>query len=242
MGLGTWREMAEVSVSDVMRVPSGIRTELLATLPGSPCTASLLINKYCNNLKKGDVIVHSNASSSVGTSLIQIGKLKGFEIISIVDDVNMDIRDYAPTIERLKLHGSTIAIGQSHLQSNGIKDVINDLPKIKAFFHGGSTTEFDSIHQLLSGNCDNIVTYCPGIIGKGKGKKKGVKEFNFANWMKEAERTEVEDVVTDVTNMMEHGALTGWLQRVRFQNLGQAIKQQTLGTRKLVAMISDASH
>lgn len=234
MGLGTWREASEVSVEDVVPIPSDLRMELAATLPGSPCTALRLLTDF-ETLGEGDVVLHSAAGSAVGTALVQLGQMRGLRMVSIVSETS---RDYAPTVERLKLLGSEVAIGEPYLDSNGFRAVMADLPAPKMAFHGASQQVCAAIAPVLRKSCP-VVTYCPGTVDSGALTKAGLTEktFSFAKWLTQASREDIQRMVLEVAGLMQDGALTGWLQRVKFDDLPTAIRQGGTTRRKLVAMM-----
>lgn len=234
MGLGTWRETGEVGAEQVMRVPSSVRTELAATLPGSPCTAMRLLSDF-GSLREGDVVVHSAGGSAVGTALVQMGSARGLRMVSIVSEKS---GDYAPTVERLKLLGAEVAIGESYLQTAGMQAVMADLPPPKIAFHGGSPQACAAMAPLLPKG-STIVTYCPGAVDSSALQQNGLSEksFSLANWLENSDREHTERMIQSVTEMMESGSIIGWLQRVKFEDLALAFEQGGKTQRKLVAMM-----
>lgn len=234
MGLGTWREACEVEADRVMRVPSSVRTELAATLPGSPCTAMRLLSDF-GSLREGDVVVHSAGGSAVGTALVQMGSARGLRMVSIVSEKS---RDYAPTVERLKLLGAEVAIGESYLKTAGMQAVMEDLPPPKVAFHGSSPQACAAMASLLPKGC-TVVTYCPGVVDSTALQQNGLSEssFSLADWLQNSDREHIEHMVHSVAEMMETGSMKGWLQRVKFEDLALAIEQGGKTQRKLVAIM-----
>lgn len=220
-----------MSAADVIRVPADVRTELAATLPGSPVAAMVLLQRYCADLQAGDVVVHSGADSAVGTALAQLGKLRGLRMVSVVDDAAMDVGDYAPTIERLKLHGAYVAVGQSFVSTPGMAEVMSDLPAPMVCLQptDASSTTAD-LSPLTDAKRTRVVSY-------GFHDVSGKDSFSLKQWLNETERDVVEQTVLDVAALMQEGKLTGWLQRVQFDDLPDAIQQGGSTRRKLVAMM-----
>lgn len=235
MDIGTWRECGQVAATDVMRVPSTMRKELAATLPGSPATAYRLLRDFAT-LEDGDVVIQTAAGSPVGTALAQLASQKGVRVISVVCET---ARDYAPTVERLKLHGSEVAVGQSYCDSAGVRAVLADMPAAKLAVHGGDEAGCAVLARLISKGCP-VVTYCPGVADAAALAAVGARSstFSLADWLRCAKRSEVESMMQEVVGLMECGALTGWLQRVNFNSLPQALKRGGSTRRKLVAMMN----
>lgn len=218
-----------------MRVPSEIRPELAATLPGSPCTAYRLLNDY-QRLQSGDVILQTAGGSSVGSALSQMASQRGLRLISLVSE---SARDYAATVERLKLQGSEVVIGESYVKTEGFKSVVQDMDKVKLAFHGsGDVGSCEALTEVLPHGCE-VIWYCPGVADSRILGKRGVaaKEFSLAHWLRSADRAQIEDMLKEVCEQMIDGRLTGWLQRVRFDELPHAIKRGGMTRRKLVAMM-----
>lgn len=232
-GVGTWCESGQVSANDVLRIESDVRTELAATLPGSPCTAYRLLRDFAQ-LSSGDVIFQSAGGSPVGSALVQLASSQGVRVVSLVSE---SARDYAPTVERLKLLGSEVAVGESYAENVGVKAVLDDLPQPKLAFHGGDKASSVLLGKLIPKNCP-IVTYPPGITDTAVLQK--VIHFSLADWLRNAKANDVEVMVSDVVKRMKDGSITSWLQRVPFGELSKAIENGGVCRRKLVAVMQEA--
>lgn len=220
----------------MVAVRKDIRVELAATLSASPFTAYRLLRDFVS-LSPGDVIMQNAASSPVGTAIVQLAKAMGVQSISVV---KTNSGDYSATVERLKLMGGDVVIGEAYVNTEGLKQVMNDMPKPRLVINGGDKS---CCSLLASLGCEDsaMVTYCPGIADTAalKSKKMGNLSFSLGKWLEQADRTEVEAMVTELTNMISEGELTAWLQRVKFDDLPAAIQQGGMTNRKLVAIMDD---
>lgn len=232
--IGTWRESAQLPATDVVRVPPSLRVELAATLPGSPCTAVRLLSDF-KALSPGDVVVQTAAGSPVGSALSQLAARRGARVISIVDETG---RNYAPTVERLKLTGSEVVFGAAHVDNAGVRAVLADMPAPTLAVHGGAADSCKALASVISRGCP-VVTYCPGVADEAVLANAGAEgaTFSLAEWMRAAGRDEVQKMVDEVAALMEEGELSGWLQRVEYDRLLSAVESGGVYNRKLVAVM-----
>ncbi|CAF0755755.1 unnamed protein product [Didymodactylos carnosus] len=81
---GKWRSYGILAENDLMYIPKkDLMPEAVATLSVNPCTAVRLIKDFVQ-LEKGDTIIQNGGNSAVGLAVIQLGKLWGFNVVSIV--------------------------------------------------------------------------------------------------------------------------------------------------------------
>lgn len=152
-------------------------------------------------------------------------------MVSIVSEA---ARNYAPTVERLKLLGSEVAIGESYIDSVGIQSVLDSLPRPKVAFHGGDERSASILGKIVPKECP-IVTYAPGVAGGSLSQD--LKSFSLADWLVSADEEAVKTMVSEVVQMMNEGKISSWLQRVPFAGLPMAIKEGGISNRKLVAIV-----
>lgn len=205
-------------------------------MSNSPCTALRLLSDF-GDLKPGDVIVQNAGGSPVGTAIVQLGRARGLRVVSIVSEAGPD---YAPTVERLKLLGSEVGIGEEYLDSKGIRAVMADMPKPKLALNGGTAAMCARLASILPEGT-KVVTYCPGIEDSAslRSAKLTGKSFSMGEWLRTADRASVEGMIGELTKMMEGGSLTAWLQRVKFDDLPHAIAEGGVTRRKLVAIMEN---
>lgn len=232
--IGTWCESAVVSESEVIAIPKTMKLELAATLSTSPFTALRILSDF-GSLSPGDVIVQNAGSSAVGTAVVQIANAMGLKTVSLVRESSAD---YAPTVERLKLMGGDVVIGESYVSTAGFQAVMSDIGAPKLGINGSDTVSCALVSSLV-GKGATVVTYCPGVLNAASLKAKGASaaSFSLPAWLAGSQRSDVEAMVTKLTGMIEDGKLTAWLQRVKFDDLPAAIKAGGMTRRKLVTMM-----
>ncbi|KAI0564749.1 trans-2-enoyl-CoA reductase [Gracilaria domingensis] len=232
--LGTWRESSVIDSAHVIPVPRNIRVELAATLSASPFTAYRLLRDFVN-LQPGDVVLQNAASSPVGSAIVQLAKSMGLETVSLV---NTPSADYAPTVERLKLMGGDVVIGDQYITTEGFYQVMSDMPKPSLVINGADEASCATL-AAIAPKGTTMVTYCPGEANPKALRSKGLKNASFSlpEWLEQTDRAQIESMVIDLTNMIESGELTAWLQRVKFDQLPAAIQQGGMINRKLVAVM-----
>lgn len=235
-GIGTWCESGIVKSSDVIPIPP-MRVELAATLSASPFTALRLLSDYAS-LSPGDVILQNAGAGPVGTAVVQIANSLGLKTVSLIDT---PYSDYAPTVERLKLLGGDVVIGENYIETNGFRAVMDDLPKPKLVLNGGNQASCGLLADL-SGKDATFVTYCPGETNEAAISREGLKKetFSLPSWLEKSSREEVEWMVSTLVNLIEEGKLTAWLQRVRFDELVSALEEGSKTQRKLVAVMDSS--
>lgn len=219
-------------------MPKSIRLELAATLSASPFTAYRILRDFVT-LSPGDVILQNAGSTPVGTAIVQLAKAMGVQTISLV---NTSSADYAPTVERLKLMGGDVVIGEPYVSTHGFQQVLSDMPKPSLIINGGDEASCATL-AALAPEGSTVVTYCPGVVDTAALTSKSCKPttFSLPDWLEQTDRAQVQNMVIDLTNMIESGQLTAWLQRVKFDQLPAAIQQGGMVNRKLVAVMDAQS-
>lgn len=221
----------------MIRIPP-IRLELAATLSASPFTALRLLSDFAQ-LSFGDVVLHNDAGSPVGTAIAQIAHSRGIRTISIVAE---SAPNYGPTVERLKLMGADVVIGEAYLDTTGFGAVLKDMPAPKLAINGGNANSSALLAGLMPKGC-KMVTYCPGDADAEVLNKADVtnSQFSLPDWLATAKRSDVETMVSTLTDMIQEGKFTAWLQRVKFDELPSAIEEGGAYKRKLVAIMDNAT-
>lgn len=158
----------------------------------------------------------------------------GLRTVSLVRET---LKDYAPTVERLKLMGGDVVIGESYVNTHGFQEVMKDMPAPKLGINGSDAASCALVAELV-GKGATVVTYCPGTANNGAiAAKASAASFSLPNWLANSQRADVEAMVNRLCSMIDEGRLTAWLQRVKFEDLPAAIKAGGMTRRKLVAMM-----
>lgn len=218
-------------------MPNTMRLELAATLSTSAFTALRLLSDF-GSLSAGELIVQNDGSSAIGTAIVQIASAMGLKTVSLVSE---STADYAPTVERLKLMGGDVVVGESYAESAGFKAVMADMPTPKLGLNSGDKKSCTLLASLV-GEGGTIVSHSMGIADASAIKANGQSKASFSlpAWLERSPRQDIEEMVSTLTGLIESGKLTAWLQRVKFEELPLAIETGSITRRKLVALMPAA--
>jgi trans-2-enoyl-CoA reductase len=148
---GTWRTHSVYKEAEVLKVPTDIPKEYLATL-SAPCTALRLLEDFVD-LKPGDVIIQNAANGLVGSSVYQIAAARGIKTINIIRT-----RADVTLLEKMKLLGAHIVMEQDYFLSGKFRSIMSDLPKPKLALNAvGGETATEMVRWLSEGG--TMVSY-----------------------------------------------------------------------------------
>lgn len=111
--IGTWREAAAVTATDLVVVPPGIDPVDAATLKINPMTAWLLLHDYVD-LKRGDWLIQNAANSAAGRAVIQIASELGYKTVNVVRREEL--------VEELRVEGGDIVL----IDGEGLRDQVKE--------------------------------------------------------------------------------------------------------------------
>lgn len=222
---GCWRSTAVASESALYRVPSDIPAPYAATLVGDLATAYRLLND--NGLKKGDVIMQNDATSSVGLAVLQIAREMGIKTVNVIDS-SMPEADNA--LKLLTNLGGDINITDAYVNSYGFNELLKELPPCKLALNGG--VEGDVVtHMSRSLSAGAIVTYsegAPAVVVPPEfldgPKKLSLKTFSIGSWY--ASKTPVDRAVmfADIAHLVRANKLTLFYQLHDFDDFSYALE------------------
>ncbi len=120
---------------------------------------------------------------------------------------------------------------------------MDDLPKPKLGINGSPDKASGELVMRLLGAGSSVVSYAPGVPNAKLARKLKVKQevFVLADWLDRAERSEVEGMVAELTDLVEGEKLTAWLKRVPFAELAAAVERGAPVRRKLVAIMDSGN-
>lgn len=219
--------MSTLSESELCAVPSSLRPEVAGTLNSAAFTAFRLLSDF-TKLDPGDVVLQNAGGGAVGTAVVQIASAIGVRSITLVNET---AATYAPTVERLKLLGGDVVVGESYVGHPGLKTVLDDLPKPKLALFGSTSPDSVAPFESLVPESGKVVEYPPASAGIK------AENFDIENWLSSANRSDVEVMVNTLASLVDEGKLTGWLQRVPFEELPDAVRRGPVLGRKFVAVM-----
>lgn len=155
---GTWTSHRVVDEGDVIPLgkPNGLTPVQAATLSVNPSTAYRMLSDFAS-LEPNDWFIQNGGNSGVGRMAIQLGKLWGYNSISVV----RDRRDIDQLTQELQDLGATKVVTEEQIADKSIKTIIADwtggrAPKLALNCVGGRSAS-NVARQLGMGG--QIVTY-----------------------------------------------------------------------------------
>ena len=133
-GQGTWRRYGVFQENHWYRIPNDLPISTAATMSINPPTAVRLLEEFVD-LKEGDTIIHTGATSSTGKYILQLAKEKGLHCISVI----RDRPERSATEHELKELGSTLVVTPEELQG-AMKGWAHGRPKLALDCIGGHST------------------------------------------------------------------------------------------------------
>jgi trans-2-enoyl-CoA reductase len=136
VNFGTWRTHALASEDKFFKIPNptqsrangkklGLSINQAATISVNPPTALLMLTHYLKLTPQKDWFIQNGGNSAVGQYAIQIGKILGFNSISVI----RDRPDLQKLIDELKAKGATQVITEEQNNSREFGATIKDWQK-----------------------------------------------------------------------------------------------------------------
>eukprot|EP01132_Coremiostelium_polycephalum_P002483 gene2483-3072_t len=235
--LGTWRSQGVFSEKHLIKAPTDIPKEYLASISINPTTAYCLLNDFVK-LSPGDVIIQNASNSQVGISIIQMAKARGIKTINVIRNGP----DYADTVERLKGLGGDIVVPEYYLRTTEFQKLISDIPKPKIAFNAVGGPSATELARNLAQN-GQLVTYGgmsrePVTIPTSLliFRNIQVRGFWLNEWVKSHTQQEKTAVFEYIYNLIRNKHLKLWIEKHKFSEFNDALsKSQESGKgRKIV--------
>ncbi len=207
---GTWADQVVVPVRNIIPMSEEADPLQLSMIGINPVTAYLLLNRYVS-LMPGDWIGQTAANAAMGQYIIKLAKLAGLKTLNVVrreeavgqvqqwggdrvvlqgDDLNKDIE--------AALDGKKLSL---------VLDTVGGTPVgelAKSLKTGGSIV----VYALLSGQFPAL---SPKDFIYGSLSLHG---FWLINWIRDAPRTEIEEIYQKLGDLVEGGSLSAEVERV----------------------------
>eukprot|EP00188_Purpureofilum_apyrenoidigerum_P002303 Plantae.Rhodophyta-Purpureofilum_apyrenoidigerum.ctg24205.p1 GENE.Plantae.Rhodophyta-Purpureofilum_apyrenoidigerum.ctg24205~~Plantae.Rhodophyta-Purpureofilum_apyrenoidigerum.ctg24205.p1 ORF type:complete len:321 (+),score=47.61 Plantae.Rhodophyta-Purpureofilum_apyrenoidigerum.ctg24205:96-1058(+) len=224
-GLGTWREVGVLSQSDLIAIPSSLKTEQAALLWSGPFTALRIMNDY----KPSGTIAVAGAESAAGQALVQMAAAKGINTICFVAE---DVLNYVPVVEGLKFLGATVVVPETYPVAQ-LRDLVSDLGAVSFGVNLGASKGSLALRHLVK----SIVA-----VGDSSQSKGGEKSFSLQQWMSKASRKDVEAMIDEIADMHKKGQLVTLSKSVQLAALPAELDSSTpLPLRSIVGIANKAS-
>ncbi|KAJ3749825.1 hypothetical protein EV360DRAFT_56719 [Lentinula raphanica] len=210
--LGTWSTSRNVPFHGVIKLPaSGLTEAHGATMTVNPTTAYNMLDGFVK-LQEGDWVVQNGANSAVGQLVIQIAKERGLNTINFVRSRD----DMGPLVTHLESLGATKVLTYDDLNDRSLRSKIKEWTggqdiRLALNCVGGDPTT--AMAKLL-GQDSHLVSY--GAMSKKPLSLptslhifKNLTSHGFwqTNWSRTHSRTEKEELITKLAEMMKEGKL-----------------------------------
>ncbi len=207
---GTWAEEVVVPARNIVPMSDEADPLQLSMIGINPATAYLLLNRYVS-LMPGDWIGQTAANAAVGQYIIALAKLAGVKTLNVVrrEEAAQQVRQWGG--DRVVLQGDNLhkdveqALGGRRLSL--VLDTVGGTPVgelAKSLKTGGSIVSY----AMLSGQFPAIP---PGdLIYRGL----SLHGFWLINWIRNAPRTEIEEIYQKLGDLVADGSLWAAVEQV----------------------------
>ena len=207
---GTWADQVVVPVRNIVPMSNEADPLQLSMIGINPATAYLLLNRYVS-LMPGDWIGQTAANSAMGQYIIALAKLAGLKTLNVVrrEEAAEQVRQWGG--DRVVLQGDNLhkdieeALDGKKLSL--VLDTVGGTPVgelAKSLRAGGSVV----VYGLQSGQFPAI---SPGdLIYRGL----SLHGFWLINWIRNAPRTEIEEIYRKLGDLVADGSLSAAVERV----------------------------
>src|SRR6266581_3372098 len=207
---GTWADQVVVPVRNIVPMSDEADPLQLSMIGINPATAYLLLNRYVS-LMPGDWIGQTAANSAMGQYIIALAKLAGVKTLNVVrrEDAAEQVRQFGG--DRVVHQGDDL---QKDIERalNGKKlslvlDTVGGAPVgelAKALKTGGSVV----VYALQSGHFPALSP--KDLIYRGL----SLHGFWLINWIRNAPRTEVQEIYQKLGDLVADGSLSAAVEQV----------------------------
>src|SRR5246500_4375999 len=225
---GTWADQVVVPVRNIVPISDDADPLQLSMLGINPATAYLLLNRYVS-LMPGDWIGQTAANAAMGQYLIAFAKLAGVKTLNVVrrEEAADQVRQWGG--DRVVLQGGNLHKDiEEALDGKKLSLVLNTV---------GGASVGELAKSLKAGG--SIVVYG---LQSGQFPAMPPKEFIYSglslhgfwliNWIRNAPRTEIEEIYQKLGDLVADGSLSAALENVYpLEQFKEAFKQSSQSNR-----------
>jgi NADPH:quinone reductase-like Zn-dependent oxidoreductase len=221
---GTWAEQVVVPVRNIVPLSGDADPLQLSMLGINPVTAYLLLSQYVS-LMPGDWIGQTAANSAMGQYIIKFAKLAGVKTLNVVrrEEAADQVRQFGG--DRVVLQGDNLqkdieeALGGKKLSL--VLDTVGGTPVgdlAKSLKTGGSLV----VYGMQSGQFPAVSP--KEFIYRGL----SLHGFWLINWIRNAPRTEIQEVYQKLGGLVADGSLSATVDHVYPLDLFKEAFEQSL--------------
>src|SRR6195256_665492 len=207
---GTWADQVVVPVRNIVPMSDEADALQLSMIGINPATAYLLLNRYVS-LMPGDWIGQTAANAAMGQYIIALAKLAGVKTLNVVrrEEAAEQVRQWGG--DRVVLQGDNLHKDVEETLDGKklslVLDMVGGTPVgelAKSLKPGGSIV----VYALQSGQFPAIP---PGdLIYHGL----SLHGFWLINWIRNAPRTEIQEIYQKLGDLVADGSLSAAVERV----------------------------
>jgi len=225
---GTWADQVVVPVRNIVPMSDEVDALQLSMIGINPATAYLLLNRYVS-LMPGDWIGQTAANAAMGQYIIALAKLAGVKTLNVVR------REEAA--EQVRRWGGDCVVLQGGNLHKDIEEALDGKKLSLVLDMVGGTPVGELAKSLKSGG--SIVVYAlqsgqfpaisPGdLIYRGL----SLHGFWLINWIRNAPRTEIEEIYQKLGDLVADGSLSAAVEHVYpLDQFKEAFKQSLKSNR-----------
>ena len=236
---GTWADQVVVPVRNIVPMSDEADPLQLSMIGINPATAYLLLKRYVS-LMRGDWIGQTAANSAMGQYIIAFAKLAGVKTLNVVR------REEAAEQVR-QLGGDRVVVQGDNLHKD-IEEALDGKKLGLVLDTVGGTPVGELAKSLKSGG--SIVSYAmqsgqfPAISPKDffyRGLS--LHGFWLGNWIRNAPRTEVQEIYQKLGDLVADGSLSAAVEHVyRLDQFKEAFKQSLKSNRSGKILFKFGTH
>src|SRR5437870_12631478 len=207
---GTWADQVVAPVRNLVPMSDEADPLQLAMIGINPVTAYLLLNRYVS-LMPGDWIGQTAANAAMGQYIIALAKLAGVNTLNVVrlEDAAVQVRQWGG--DRVVQQGDNLHKDVEEAldgkKRSLVLDTVGGTPVgelAKSLKTGGSTV----VYAILSGQF-------PAISPKDFiYRDLSLHGFWLMNWIRNAPRTEIQEIYQKLGDLVADGSLTAAVEHV----------------------------
>jgi len=236
---GTWADQVVVPVRNIVPMRDDADPLQLSMIGINPATAYLLLNRYVS-LKPGDWIGQTAANSAMGQYIIALAKLAGVKTLNVVrrKEAAEQVRQWGG--DRVVLQGDNLQKDiEEALDGKRLSLVLDTVggPPVgglaKSLKIGGSI----AVYGIQSGQ---FPVFSPGDFVL---RDLSLHGFWLINWIRNAPRTEIQDIYRKLGDLVADGSLSAAVERAYpLEQFREAFEQSLKPNRSGKVLFTFGAH
>ena len=212
-----------------MRVPSDISASYAATMAGDLSTAYRVLRDF-TTLKKGDVIIQNDPTSTIGIAVVQLAREMGVKTVNIISST----RPQGESILRLLTNlGGDINVTDAYVHSHGFNEMMAELPACTLALDGTGGDVVTHMSRCLAPG-GSIVAYdggsskLPFVVPPefmAAPKKLSLKQFSMSSWYNSKTPLDRAVMFAELATMIRSKKLTVFHEVHDFDDISYALEK-----------------